>query len=53
MVPNFGAQSDGWEGAIGWDVDCVRDFGPEGGDEEGRGVGKVRDAGDGREEVSV
>ena len=53
MAPDFGAQGDGWEGAVGWDADRVRHQGPERGDEKGGGVGEVGDAGDGREEVSV
>ena len=53
MAPDFGAQGDGWEGAVGWDVDRVGYSGPEGGDEEGGCGGEVGDARDGREEVPV
>jgi hypothetical protein len=53
VAPDFGAQGDGWEGAVGWDADRVRYQGPERGDEKGGGVGEFGDAGDGREEVSV
>ena len=53
MAPDFSTQGDGWERAIGGDADCVGDFGPERGDEEGGSIGKVGDARDGCEEVLV
>ena len=53
MAPDFGAKGDSGEGSVSGDLDCVGYFGPEGGDEEGGGVGEVWDAGDGREEVPI
>ena len=53
MVPDFGAKSNCGERAVGGDLDRVGYFGPKEGDEKGGGVGEVRDAGDGREEVPI
>jgi len=53
VAPDFGAKGDGRKGTVGGDLDHVGDFGLEGGDEEGRGVDEVGDAGDGREEVPI
>jgi len=53
VAPDFGAEGDSGEGAIGRDLDRVGYFGPEGGDEEGGGVGEVGDARDSGEEVPI
>ena len=53
VVPNFGAQGDGWEGAAGWDLDCVRNLSLERGDEEGRGISEVWDTGNRGKEVLI
>ena len=46
MAPNFGAQEDGGKRASRWYRNCMRDLGPEGGDEVGECLSEVLAVGD-------
>ena len=53
MAPYFGAKIDGWEGAIGLDLDVMIDVGTKWSNEGGGVSLKIGDAGEETEEVMI
>ena len=53
VMPDLGANEDGWERGVGVNVDLVVDVGLERSDEKGGVVVKLVETGDKPEEVSV